>query len=333
MASVSVLMAAFNAEHFIDEAIESVLLQTYQDWELIIIDDCSTDGVRDHISAKYSEEPRIKYRRLDRNSGPAAARNVGIECAQGTWLTILDSDDRYLPGRLAALLSAGEGDDLDLICDNQLYYDSNQAKVVQPGFVLKSGRVALTTELLLRNDGPPLRFSFGALKPFCRRDFLMRHHIRYPEDLRVGEDFVFLFEMLIRKARAILIAEPYYLYTIPIVRAQLASSKTRTNYGIGNLESLIAANAKLLGDIAADAPNAAELKSLLNVRDRRLRCSLALRDMGGGGVLVSARRLLEEAAWGRFAFDKVRNVFQRSHVVRGAARERRITGVHCDGHL
>lgn len=320
MANVSIVMAAYNAESFIDEAIESVLLQTCRDWELIIIDDCSTDGTRNHITAKYGSEPRIKYRRLDRNSGPAVARNLGIRCAQGTWLTVLDSDDRYLPERLTALLSRADRDGLDLICDNQLYYDGNLAKIIQPGFVLKSGHVDLTTELLLRNDGPPLRFSFGALKPFCRRDFLMRHHICYAEDLRVGEDFVFLYQMLIRRAKALLIAESYYLYTIPIVRAQLASSKTRTNYGIGNLESLIHANTRLLEEIDADIPNSTGLKSLLSIRDHRLRCSLALRDAGGLGALSSTRRLLAESGWRRFVYDKLRNVFQRSHVVRGSRR-------------
>jgi len=98
---VSVIMAAYNAEKYIAEAIESVLSQTYSNWELIIADDASTDATADIINRYTKQDDRIKATRLDKNSGQAIARNKAIEKSMGKYLAILDSDDVSLPDRLS----------------------------------------------------------------------------------------------------------------------------------------------------------------------------------------------------------------------------------------
>ncbi|MCR0523018.1 MAG: glycosyltransferase family 2 protein [Clostridium sp.] len=92
---VSILMAAYNSEKYISEAIESVLAQSYKNWELIICDDCSNDSTL-QISKKYSHiDPRIKVIRNKENSGQATARNNAFKNCTGSYIAILDSDDRF----------------------------------------------------------------------------------------------------------------------------------------------------------------------------------------------------------------------------------------------
>lgn len=97
---VSIIMPAYNAEDFISDSIESVRSQTYQNWELIITDDCSFDNTL-CIVEKYAKiDGRIKVYRLDKNSGAAVARNYSIKKAMGQYIAFLDSDDLWTPEKL-----------------------------------------------------------------------------------------------------------------------------------------------------------------------------------------------------------------------------------------
>lgn len=96
---VSVNMAAYNAGNYIAEAIESVLSQTYQNWELIIINDCSTDTTADEI-AKFND-PRIKVYNNEQNEGIVYTRNRALHYSTGKYISVLDADDLYLPEKLS----------------------------------------------------------------------------------------------------------------------------------------------------------------------------------------------------------------------------------------
>lgn len=104
---VSVIIPAFNAERFIAETIRSVIAQTYAQWELLIIDDGSTDKTREIITS-YLSDPRIKYI-FQANAGVSAARNKGIEMANGYYLAFLDADDLWAPNNLAVKMYAFTG--------------------------------------------------------------------------------------------------------------------------------------------------------------------------------------------------------------------------------
>lgn len=95
---VSVIIPAYNREATIGRAIRSVLSQSFNDLELIVVDDCSTDGTRAVVQGV--DDRRIRYMRHERNLGAAAARNTGIRSAQGQILAFLDSDDEWLPQKL-----------------------------------------------------------------------------------------------------------------------------------------------------------------------------------------------------------------------------------------
>ncbi len=92
-ALVSIITPSYNSEKFISETILSVQDQTHQNWEMIIVDDCSNDKTVNKINSFIKNDARIKLLKLDKNSGPAKARNAGIELANGDYMTFLDADD------------------------------------------------------------------------------------------------------------------------------------------------------------------------------------------------------------------------------------------------
>lgn len=96
---VSIIMPSYNTGLFIKDSIESVLAQSYMNWELIIVDDCSTDNT-DEVVSQYLYDGRIKYLRNEKNSGAAVSRNYALREAKGKWIAFLDSDDLWLPEKL-----------------------------------------------------------------------------------------------------------------------------------------------------------------------------------------------------------------------------------------
>ena len=97
---VSVITPMYNCEKFISETIESVLNQTYTNWEMIIIDDCSTDKSKQIVKQYIERDKRIRLIALNENSGAAVARNKGIEVSSGRFIAFLDGDDLWEPNKL-----------------------------------------------------------------------------------------------------------------------------------------------------------------------------------------------------------------------------------------
>lgn len=98
---VSIITPTYNCARFIAETIESVLAQTYSDWEMIIVDDCSNDNTKEVVEKYQERDSRIQYHCLEINSGAAVARNLALSLAKGKWIAFLDSDDLWQPEKLS----------------------------------------------------------------------------------------------------------------------------------------------------------------------------------------------------------------------------------------
>lgn len=96
---VSIIMPSFNTDAYIEDAIKSVQAQSYCNWELIIVDDCSTDNT-DAVVSHFLTDSRIKYIKNEKNRGAAFSRNKAIREAKGKWIAFLDSDDLWLHDKL-----------------------------------------------------------------------------------------------------------------------------------------------------------------------------------------------------------------------------------------
>ena len=100
---VSIIMPSWNTANFIAESIQCVIDQTYKNWELIIVDDCSTDNTEEVVKP-FLADKRIKYFKNEKNSGAALTRNRAMREAQGEWIAFLDSDDLLDPNYLECQL-------------------------------------------------------------------------------------------------------------------------------------------------------------------------------------------------------------------------------------
>jgi len=106
---ISVIVPTYNRVKFIERTIHSVLSQTYPDFELIVVDDGSTDSTSSTIAALAEKDPRIQYIKHNTNRGAQSARNTGVEAARGEFVAFLDSDDEWYPAKLDIQLEAFKG--------------------------------------------------------------------------------------------------------------------------------------------------------------------------------------------------------------------------------
>ena len=107
---VSIIMPSYNTAAFIEDSIRSVIDQTYSDWELLIVDDCSIDNT-DDIVERYLSDKRIRYIQNSSNKGAALCRNQALREAKGRWIAFLDSDDLWVPEKLQKQISFMEDND------------------------------------------------------------------------------------------------------------------------------------------------------------------------------------------------------------------------------
>lgn len=184
--TVSIMMPAYNAEKFIGEAVESVLSQTYQDWELIIVNDGSTDATPD-ILANFPDS-RIKVYHQS-NGGEASARNTALSHIDTRFLAFLDADDAFLPDHLAATVGYLQSHpDRGGVYSDGFYIDENGARL-KP----LSGRRRGPFEGDIFEQMVRASDVFGA--PVCvvlRNDRIIEKQLTFDQEIIIGPDWDFL---------------------------------------------------------------------------------------------------------------------------------------------
>lgn len=211
--TVSVVIAAWNARDHIARSVDSALAQEGVDAEVIVINDASTDGTRDFLETTYAGNARVNLVSLSQNGGPSAARNAGIAAAAGNWVAILDADDEFVPGRLAAMCTFAEQHQADLVFDLFKEVDETGATLSEaPPIKLKAPEQWSLTRWAMDNR-PMHGFCTGYLKPLIRREFLSAQSISYQEHIRNSEDYVLVAEVLARGGRVWALPSTGYVYT------------------------------------------------------------------------------------------------------------------------
>ena len=133
--AVSVVMPAYNCERYIEEAVRSVMAQTVSDWELIVIDDGSTDSTCDVVRRLMTEEPRITLHQNPENMGVAKTRNRGLAMSRGKYVALLDSDDVWHPEKLEKQICQMECTHADLAYCSYAMIDDDGKPCKQPYIV------------------------------------------------------------------------------------------------------------------------------------------------------------------------------------------------------
>ena len=122
---ISIIMAAYNAEKTIEQAINSVLSQTYPDFELLVVNDCSTDKTAMLAEAIVKKDDRVRLISNEKNSGVSYTRKHGLEEASGEWVAILDSDDAWAPEKLEKQINLQKKTNADLLFTGSAFMDAD----------------------------------------------------------------------------------------------------------------------------------------------------------------------------------------------------------------
>lgn len=180
---VSIIMPSYNCERFIRQSIESVINQTYNNWELLIQDDCSTDNTRDIIKEFAANDNRIKYEVNAKNSGAAVTRNNAITRSTGPWLAYLDSDDLWVPDKLEKQLRFMKENKCNA-CFSRYEHINTEGKSL--GVQAKVKKRVTHTDLLIHDW-------FGCLTVIHKQDL---EHKVYGVDVSKANDYALFLEVM-----------------------------------------------------------------------------------------------------------------------------------------
>lgn len=209
---VSIIMPAFNAEKYIESSIRSVLGQTYEDWELIILNDGSTDRTKDIIDRMESEDEngRIHLIFSDTNLGASQARNTGVFYASGKYILFLDSNNILSPDALEVLVKKAEETDADLTIGNYLYTTHSKSEYKKGSRlkedVYEEGRIIEC-----------MHFSCVCGTKLIRSDIICENNVRFPK-LNRGGDLVF-YHILLSNCKRVVTVDEYTLTSREPARA------------------------------------------------------------------------------------------------------------------
>lgn len=177
---ISVVIPTYNRKDYIERAILSVLNQTRQASEILVVDDASTDGtdqVMEHIISRFPDAG-IQFLRSADNRGAQAVRNHGIRAARGEWIALLDSDDEWLPNHLETSLLLAETDQVNVVFGNGFVEDGINKKLLSCG---RPARNAILYPDILTNAGPMFQSMLVRKSCFEKIDFLDENIIAHQE--------------------------------------------------------------------------------------------------------------------------------------------------------
>ena len=213
---ISVIIPMYNAEKYIRECLISVLASTFQDYELLVVDDCSTDNSVAEVKKLLPHfDGRLKIFSTEKNSGgPGVPRNVGIKNSSGKYITFIDNDDLILPNTLEIFFETAEAFGAEVIHTEKCFFFKKEFRrdnLMTYNLGMEEKFVSEPTfepdDLNCRvNHFVREKFSWMPWGKFFRRDFLIENKIEFPQ-MQYGEDFVFCFKCLCLAKKYLLV--PY----------------------------------------------------------------------------------------------------------------------------
>ena len=196
---ISVIIPVYNVENYLHVCINSVLKQNYRDFEIICIDDASTDSSLEILEYFAEKDSRVKILKNNSNNGPGYSRNRGLDVAQGKYVSFLDGDDWFSPNTFEILLKKAEKDNLDvLMFKNIVYYEDNHnfgfEEYYDMEFMNKYENKVFNhfdlekTKLCIMSNAP--------WNKFYLKSFLNKNNIRFPNENLIHEDNPFFYKVI-----------------------------------------------------------------------------------------------------------------------------------------
>lgn len=205
MDKVSIIVPIYNVEKYLSRCVDSLISQTYQNVEIILVDDCSTDKGAE-IAAEYAQKDpkRIRFVQHEKNGGLSCARNSGIAASSGEWITFVDSDDWVSQDFVKTLYDTAVTDNADIVMSD-FYYAFDTGKTYE---VSTCG--SLTTESDHKKK--------VALADPCsttrlyRKTIFTENNLTFPEDIKRSEDIATIIPVLTYTDKISLVNKPMYYY-------------------------------------------------------------------------------------------------------------------------
>ncbi len=224
---VSLIIPLYNAEKYIRECLISVLASRFTDYEVLVVDDCSTDNSVAEVKKLLPHfDGRLKIFTTEKNSGGAGVpRNIGIKNASGKYVTFIDNDDMILPDALGLFFETAEFYNADVLHTEKCLHIVGNSKDLK---LFNFGRV----ENFVDKPTPEPDDLTGRMQHFVyedfycvpwgkffRRDFLLENKIEFPSMMQYGEDYIFCFKCLCLAKKYLLVPYVTNIHRVGIVSA------------------------------------------------------------------------------------------------------------------
>ena len=241
---ISIVVPIYNGENYIEDCVRSILSQTYQDWELILIDNASLDESLQVCKNFSCKDDRIQVLQQHRNMGVSAARNLGIEKARGEYITFIDIDDWVEPDYLERLVTLQQKKKADMVvCEYNKVYDNDRVPFKEQ--IKNQGKVVSQTQNHIEEvsaDKINCQLKVYETKEYLEKYFLngnthcwgilfdreLLYGIYFPKGITIGEDMLFLLDVA-QNARTIVVTN-YKGYNYYINESGAMNKKFTASY-------------------------------------------------------------------------------------------------------
>lgn len=203
MLKVSLILPVYNGEKYIGRCVDSILSQSFCDWELIIVDDGSFDATAAICDEYARKEPRIRIHHK-KNGGVSAARNTGISIAKGDWIGFVDADDWLSPDALETIAENINSDSSDILCFGFHSVTKDEVGIITLCDTCK-GKTHFMREQMLHGWTVVWNTCF-------RKSFLNEYGLWFNEEISIGEDFELLFRAYYYARNIVVVNKPLYYY-------------------------------------------------------------------------------------------------------------------------
>ena len=223
--AVSIIMPMYNMEKYIGECLDSVLAQTFTDYEVIIVDDCSTDKSCEIVeSYKQKFNGRLQLIRSEKNSGGHVGipRNKGLDFVKGKYIYFVDSDDALMENALEKFYTVAEEFQADVVHCNKTFQTSGKIDLTQKDsldLVMLDSGINLTEPTLMYTDLEKRlqiffnnKFRWEPWNHIVRRDFMLEHGIKFPTLMSISDDMAFTLTLILSAENIIVIPEGLYIW-------------------------------------------------------------------------------------------------------------------------
>lgn len=204
---ISIIIPVYHVADIIEDTLKSIQNQTFENYEVLLIDDGSKDETAEVIERCIADDDRFHYVYKE-NQGPAAARNDGLKLAKGDFILFVDSDDLLAPNALTVMYQAAQSENADLVTGSTKRFNQKQEWFIDAHItenVIKPG--AKTFE-----ENPELVYSIGPCAKLYKKELV--EDIRFLEEIKYGEDQPFVLETLIRAQKIYTVDEVVYFYRL-----------------------------------------------------------------------------------------------------------------------